>query len=284
MEWCGVTYEVSGAKEQLDRIQEDLQALPRTQAPGGASLCSHKDVIETYFPLDRKESYVGEISFGRIDETRMVINDINNYDGFSLKPALAERYGTLTFRSVMEFSPGGPAAERREYPLETVTPRDARRMRAEGEAKSLIPDGANFRDRVLAEFEVKFGYASDMAVRRRMSLLKEGGNAPAYGFVVYDDAALFYYGPLASEIKRDFCFKKNTKGQDHRLEACTRSGVSGTGEEFYVSPGEFTGKEIRQCVGFIHSLADRKALQKSTRAMLGKLGTEANGENLSKGM
>ncbi len=275
MEWCGVTYVVSGAKEQLDRIQEDLQALPRTQAPSGASLCSHKDVIETYFPLDRKESYVGEISFGRIDETRMVINDINNYDGFSLKPALAERYGTLTFRSVMEFSPGGPAAERREYPLETVTPGDARRMRAEEEAKSLIPDGANFRDRVLAEFEVKFGYASDIAVRRRMSLLKEGGNAPAYGFVVYDSNELRHYGPLAQELGK-------TEFSGLRREGKLSYGLADDKDVYFVVRG-LPSDRLRQIAHEIHAFADRKALQKSTRAMFEKLGA-ADGRTLSKSL
>lgn len=140
MEWNGTKYIVYGTPEQIMRIFTDAfrvhNKIVRTGEKFDKFYALHKDFIEAYCPLDRKESYVGELMFQLNGQNSIIIDDINNYDGFYLKPALVERYGKLEFESVQEFSLGGSASSRKESPREEITPKDARRMRAEEEEKS----------------------------------------------------------------------------------------------------------------------------------------------------
>ena len=103
----------------------------------------HKDIIESLFPNDKKEVYVGAFSINRQTDTCIDIVDLNPYDGFKLTAPLVERYGTLTIASVHEFSYGGSPSVCKVESLKTFSPGDVPSLRA-AERKSSSSESSGF--------------------------------------------------------------------------------------------------------------------------------------------
>ena len=134
MEWNGTKYTVYGTPEQITKIITDAfrvqNRIEKTGEKFDKFFATHKDFIEAYCPLDKKESYVGELMFLLQGQNSIVIDDINNYDGFDIRPALVERYGALEFEAVREFSLGGSASNRDVFSRKMVDLVGAKHIRA----------------------------------------------------------------------------------------------------------------------------------------------------------